>query len=268
MRASNNMITLLAAFRLIGFFALSIIAMGLQSLMLIFRASASRWVPHIYFICVAKLLSMRVRIEGPKPLDRAGLILANHASWLDIVVLSSALPVIFVAKKEVASWPFFGALAKLGGTIFLDRQKRQNTAVACNHMQERMSRGHQVVLFPEGTTSDGNRVLPFRSALLGAANGNLAENAVVPALITYWGRYGLPMSRSKRSLYAWFGEMTLPQHLWGIAKNGPFDVILRFYPPIDLSAGRKIACHHAETLLSQELARTLNGQYSVAHLQK
>ena len=251
---------IIAALRLFGFVGLSLTAMGFQSIILATRLPGKNRVPHLYFRLVANLLAMRVNIDGEKPQNGPGLILANHASWLDIVAMSAALPVVFVAKKEVRQWPFFGTLASLGGTIFIDRDRRQATGQARNYMQSLMKQGARIVLFPEGTTSDGNRVLPFRSALLGAAADESAKNSIIPALIAYSGRYGLPMSRADRNIYAWFGDMTLLGHLWRVVKSGPFDVTLRFYPAIAMENGRKIACNVAENLLRQELAKALSGR--------
>ena len=249
-----------ASARLLGFFLLSLLAMFTQALMIGLRAPLRIHVPQAYFRLVASLLRMRVHVEGELPERKAALIIANHASWLDIVAFSTILPVVFVAKREVKSWPFFGWLARLGGTIFIDRNKRQAAGVARDSMQAMLAEGRLVVLFPEGTTSDGNRVLPFRSSLLGAAGEASDATPLIPALIGYWGRHGIPMNRSERARYAWFGSMDLPVHLWRVVKAGPFDVTVRFFPPLETGQGRKAASRQAESLLRQALAGLLTGR--------
>ncbi|MFG3757146.1 lysophospholipid acyltransferase family protein, partial [Klebsiella pneumoniae] len=104
------------------------------------------------------------------------LILSNHVSWLDIIVVTAVTPVVFVAKHEVASWPLFGWLAKLQRTIFIERERRQKTGAVAREMGDRLTGGDTVVLFAEGTSSDGNRILPFRSALIGSVHHALGSS--------------------------------------------------------------------------------------------
>lgn len=254
------MSSLSAAIRLAGFFLLSLFVMALQALLIGLRLPLSRKLPQAYFRIVAWLLQMRVHVEGSPPAARPALIIANHASWLDIVAFSTILPVVFVAKREVKSWPFFGWLARLGGTIFINRDNRHAAGEARDSMQAMLAQGRVVVLFPEGTTSDGNRILPFRSSLLGAAGADGNGIPLVPALIGYWGRHGIPMNRAARARYAWFGSMELPGHLWRVAKGGPFDVTVRFFPPLAAPEGRKMATRQAEGLLRRALAGLLTGR--------
>lgn len=243
--------------RLFAFFILSLLAMAVQS---VARRCGGRFrhlVPHHYFRLVARLLRMRIRVEGERPGDAPALILCNHASWLDVVALSAVAPVIFVAKQEVSGWPFFGTLAKLGGTVFVNRERRADTVPVSRRMQELLREGASVVLFPEGTTSDGNRVLPFYSALLGVV-GEIGR--AVPASLAYQGCFGLPMGRAARARYAWFGNMTLPNHLWGVATGGPFEVVVRFHPPLDPGAGRKHMARQAEMRVRAGLQSLLTGR--------
>ena len=107
------------------------------------------------------------------------LIVANHTGWLDIVIFSAVMPLSFVAKSEVDGWPFFGTLARLQRTVFVERARRSQTGEARDAIRERLLAGDTLVLFPEGTSSDGNEVLPFKSALLGAAEAVLADGSHV-----------------------------------------------------------------------------------------
>ena len=119
-----------------------------------------------------------MRVVGEPVRDRAVLFVSNHVSWVDILVIGSVAPVAFVAKSEVANWPLVGITARLQRTVFVDRTRRQQTGDAIAEIVKRLAGGTSVVLFAEGTSSDGNRVLPFRSALVGAVQrSRLAASA-------------------------------------------------------------------------------------------
>jgi len=149
-------------------------------------------------------------IEQGKP-TRGAVIVANHMSYMDIMVLSAMAPVVFVAKKEVKSWPVFGWFAAKAGTRFIDRERRADVARIGEDMNPVMAEGLSIVLFLEGTTSDGREVLPFRASLLAPAVA--AGWSLVPAGITY----AVPEGRSVAQEICWWGEMTLPPHLLNVA---------------------------------------------------
>jgi lyso-ornithine lipid O-acyltransferase len=252
-----------ASLRLLAFLMVSLSAMLVQLIALLLRSKASRRIPHHYFRLVARILGMRVTLQGPRPANGPALIAANHASWLDIVAFSALLPVVFVAKQEVASWPFFGTLSKLGQTIFINRESRHATGRARNQMKEALAQGRLVILFPEGTSSDGNRVLPFRSSLVGAAEEASGGGVpVIPATIAYTGLHGLPLPRSMRPRFAWFGAMPLAAHLWGVGKSGPFDVVIRFHETLNMESegGRKALTRKAEAAVRTGLQSLLTGR--------
>lgn len=250
-----------AAMRLALFFCLTIVAMFVQSIALILRLTFARTLPHYFFRAVAILLGMKVIVEGNPP-TFPGLIVANHVSWLDIVAISAVVPVVFVAKREVAGWPLFGPLAKLGQTMFIDRQRRRDTGRVRDRMVEHLAAGRLVVLFPEGTSSDGNRVLPFRSALLGAIETTVSSRHIFPLTLAYVGQHGLPLARFLRPRFAWYGEMGLIQHLWGVAKCGAFEVTLRFneHLTIEDGASRKAIARIAEERVRAGLQSLLTGR--------
>jgi 1-acyl-sn-glycerol-3-phosphate acyltransferase len=186
------------------------------------------------------------------------LIASNHVSWLDIVVLSSMAPVSFVAKKEVASWPLFGSLARLQRTVFIDRDRRHSTGKARDDMRERLLAGDMLVLFPEGTSSDGRRVLPFKSSFFGAAeiDGVLVE----PVSIAYRGQRNLPMNRRLMPSYAWYGDMELASHLLEALSTGPVEVAVTCHPPLSRSGelSRKALARHAEQQVRKGVALALH----------
>ena len=138
--------------------------MPFQLVGLVFRLPIQRVIPHWYHRILCAVIGIRVRQIGQRSPDFPLLILANHASWLDIVVITALTPAVFIAKREVATWPLFGQLAKLQRSVFIDRERRHKTGAATQEIAERLLGGDAVVLFAEGTSGDGNRTLPFRSA--------------------------------------------------------------------------------------------------------
>jgi 1-acyl-sn-glycerol-3-phosphate acyltransferase len=127
-----------------------------------------------------------------------------------------------------------GTLARLQRTVFIDRTRRSQTASATQAIAERVGRGDVIVLFAEGTTGDGNRILPFRSALLGAARAasGARQIAVQPVAITYAAIHGLPIGRVDRPMIAWYGDMQLPGHFLKLVGGGGLDVVVSFGEPI------------------------------------
>ena len=211
-----------------------------------------------------RALGVRVTVTGKPAADRPLLLTANHASWLDILVLGSLMPMSFIAKSEVAGWPVFGTLARLQRTVFVERERRARTGDQTREIAERLGAGDAMVLFPEGTTGDGNTVLPFRSALLGAAraameNGNHAHVLVQPVAIAYTRLHGLPIGRQWRPLVAWIGDEDLMPHLLGIARDGAVDVTVAFGEPIafDRDGDRKRVTIAAETAVRRMLSAAL-----------
>jgi 1-acyl-sn-glycerol-3-phosphate acyltransferase len=186
------------------------------------------------------------------------LIASNHASWLDIPVLSAVTPVSFIAKEEVNGWPFFGSLARLQRTLFVNRERRHTTGNSRKEIQQRLKAGDTLVLFPEGTSSDGVHVLPFKSAFFGAIES--PDISVQPVTIAYTGHRNLPMDRRLRPAYAWYGDMDLPPHLWRALATGPIEVTVICHKPLFIGPGmdRKALARRAENLVRQGLAEALH----------
>lgn len=213
------------------------------------------------------IIGITVTVRGTPFKEGPCLIASNHNSYLDIPVLGSVTPLSFVAKKEVAAWPFFGTLARLQETVFVDRERRTKAVHTANEIHDRITGGDTLVLFPEGTSSDGNRVLPFKSALMGVAqmavgSGEDAKPVnVQPVSITYTKLCGMPMGRQFRPYFAWYGDMDLGPHLWEAFGLGPFEVIVEFHEPVTLGAkgNRKTLAAYCETQASQGMKRALAG---------
>lgn len=207
---------------------------------------AGRRLPLLFHRALGRALGLRVVLEGPRPAARATLFVANHLSWLDIPALGATLGGAFVAKAEVADWPVIGALARLQPTVFVDRNARQGARGQAAAIRRRLAAGTDVILFPEGTSSDGRSVLPFKPALLEGACG-LPGVAVQPVTIRYRRLGGAPVTRRTRPLLAWFGDMDLLPHLWDLAGEGSVEAEIRLHPAIPAAAADRkqlsAACH-------------------------
>nr|WP_245404754.1 lysophospholipid acyltransferase family protein [Ancylobacter gelatini] len=229
------------------------------------KLKARRRIPVLYHRAVLALIGIRVRVTGAPVPARPLLLVANHVSWLDICVLGAQFPLCFVAKSEVGRWPGIGLLARLQRTVFVDRTARAATGRAAGEIAGRLGDGDPVVLFAEGTSSDGNRVLAFRSALLGAASRGAGEHAAVqPLAIAYVAQGGVSLGRTRRPLVAWYGDMDLAAHLMEVLRRGTLDVELRFGEVID-AGNRKAAAGEAERRVRAMLARSLNPRVDSGH---
>jgi len=218
------------------------IGIPLQWLAIRFHLPWRRRLPWLFHRYAARVFRLRVRQEGRPSRQRPLLIVSSHVSWLDIVAVSAAAPVSFIAKVEVAGWPLFGLFAKLQRSVFVDRNRRSETRSVNAEIAERLRAGDPIVLFAEGTTGDGNRLLPFRSALIGAARDAVAAEGtdrviVQPLSIVYVRRNGLPVTRVERPALAWYGDMELLPHLKETLCGGPIDVVLAWGTPVPFDSG-------------------------------
>lgn len=212
--------------------------MPVQWLAIALKLPLRRRIPVFYHRTICVLFGIRVRCIGAPIKTHPLLIVANHSSWMDISVITSQTPVVFVAKREIANWPFFGWLAKLQRSVFVDRERRHKTGEVNAEIAQRLAEGDPVLLFGEGTAGDGNRVLPFRSALIGAARDAVAaaEHArqvwIQPVSLAYVGLQGMPVGRHLRPRVAWYGKMNLPAHLAAVGRRGAVDVVVTWGEPI------------------------------------
>lgn len=202
------------------------------------------------------LLGLRFRQQG-RPMRHPGAVVANHASWLDIFVLNACSPVQFVAKADVARWPGIGTLARLTGTLFIRRDARDSVAQQ-KAMEERIRAGQRLVFFPEGTSSDGRRVLPFKSTLFQAffADGLAEAMWLQPVTVIYRA----PAGQDPR-FYGWWGETAFGPHLAQVLAFPGGEVEAIFHPPLrvrDFSSRKNLAAASEATVrgtLDQALSR-------------
>ncbi|HUC17759.1 MAG TPA: lysophospholipid acyltransferase family protein [Acetobacteraceae bacterium] len=187
----------------------------------------------IYWRNFYRLIGLKVRVIGGSAHGngRRVVYVSNHSSWLDIPVLGGTLEACFIAKAEVGAWPLVRTIARLGRTIFVSRLKTR-TGVENAAIRERLEAGDDLILFPEGTTSDGARVLPFRSSFFA-----LAETETPPILqpvsVVYDRLDGLPSLLGTRPLFAWYGDMEIGPHFWRLAQHHGLRATVVLHAPFD-----------------------------------
>jgi 1-acyl-sn-glycerol-3-phosphate acyltransferase len=205
-----------------------------------------------YHRVLCRILGLRVRVVGQAAQGGKVLFLSNHSSWLDIPVLGSVLGAPFVSKADVGEWPVVGLIARLGRTVFVSRT-RGRTGEEAAGMRERLMAGDSLVLFPEGTSSDGGRVLPFRSAFLGVAE---MSKLVQPVSVVYDRLGGLPVARRDRAHFAWYGDMEIGSHFWRLARRSGGGVTVLLHDPVDPHAfpNRKVLTLAVERVVAEGAA--------------
>ncbi len=249
---------------LAAFVVLTLPLMPVQYVLVRMGSRYARSFPHWYHRQVCRLLGVRVQVEGALADSGGALLVSNHVSWLDIPVLSAVAPVSFIAKREVGTWPFVKWLATLQRSIFIDRERRRDVPTAGNAIVERLAAGDNLVLFAEGTSGPGNKVLPFHTALFGAVRGAgpIREDITVQTVtLAYTRIHGLPIGRDDRPMIGWYGDMEMASHGWELLKLGPIDAVVRIGPPLPLAdfPDRKALARWCEARIRADLAALLHG---------
>ncbi|AHJ67105.1 1-acyl-sn-glycerol-3-phosphate acyltransferase [Granulibacter bethesdensis] len=215
-------------------------AITIQSVLVVVPGPAKVRFARIFWWMFGRLMGLKVRCIGQKAKRgrlkdgtraRPVLFVSNHSSWLDIVCLGSTLHACFVSKDDVADWPVVKTVARLGRTIFVSRQ-RGSTLKERDAMTSRLENGDNLVLFPEGTTSDGSRVLPFRSAFLSLAVGPNPP-LVQPVSIVYDRLASMPTGRSTRAIFAYYGATSIGAHFWRLAQWKGLRASVMLHPPLE-----------------------------------
>lgn len=198
-------------------------------------------IPRFFHRSLMRIFNVDVRVSGTPPVPGT-LLVSNHLSWFDIVTIGSLSNVSFVAKKEVKSWPLFGQLAHLQRTVFVDRRPGRHTSQTSNELASRLAEGDRLVLFAEGTTTDGTRLLPFKSSLFAAVERAVhaprktrfgSAVTVQPMTIYYSEVHNLVMGRRQRGKYAWIGDEALLPHLIFMLKTPPLVIDIVFHAPLE-----------------------------------
>lgn len=256
--------TLRGVLRLAVYGVWTAICIPVQMVLIRLSGRAKARFPRFYHRSCLRLLGLSVTVKGKAVEDRPILFIANHSSYLDIPILSSQLAVSFVAKSEVGSWPIFGLLARLQRTVFVDRQARHKADEQRDSISGRLQAGDSLILFPEGTSSDGNRTLPFKTALFAVASTRIGDQplTVQPVSVTATHMDSLPLGHTWRALYAWYGDMELPPHLWQLLCLGArINVTVEFHPPVTLAdfSSRKALADHCWQAVAAGVERAVRG---------
>lgn len=249
--------------RVVLYVGFTLLLMPAQALFVLFNLRLARELPYRFHRRGCRLLGVSVEKVGEPARDHPVLFVANHVSYFDIPVLGSLLRASFVAKAEIASWPFFSWLAKLQRSVFVDRRRSQ-TGGQRDEIAARLAARDDLVLFAEGTSGDGNRVLPFKSALFAVAEREVEGRplTVQPVSITYTRLDGMPMGRFLRPFFAWYGDMSLPGHAWEALGLGVVTVVVQFHEPVTVAdyGSRKALAEHCHRVVAEGVADALAGK--------
>lgn len=229
--------------RLFAYLTWTLLMAPCQGLGVALRLGYRRTLPLLYHRVCLWIFDISVVTVGDMSSERPTLFVSNHLSYLDIEVLGSLISGSFVAKSEVAGWPLFGFLSKLQETVFVNRQAKREVRTQGQTLTDRLAAGDNLILFPEGTSSDGNRVLPFKTALFSVGAQRIDDRplCVQPVSISAVALDGIPLGRLLRPIYSWYGDMDLGPHLWQMAKLGGVTIVVEFHPPqtVETTGSRK-----------------------------
>jgi lyso-ornithine lipid O-acyltransferase len=223
------LLSLLAIARFIAFGILLIPCIPIQAVVIALGLRIRNTLP-IYFhrFLTNVIVGIKVETAGTMRTTPPTLFLSNHLSYLDAISLASVIPTHFVAKTEVAKWPLFGYLTKLQGTLFVDRNNKKGASKQGEAMAAILNDKINIVLFPEGTSTNGSEVKMFKGGMLQAVL-NMADKDVMiqPISIACYGKNGI------QHRYAWYGDMTLMPHLWAAFKTVGLTVRITFHEPFN-----------------------------------
>ena len=232
--------------RLIIYLLLTLALLPFQFIIVFFIKNYTYIIPYFYHKICLRIFGIKIKTFGKISINSPILLISNHASYLDIIILGSLFKTSFVAKKEIAKWPLLGILAKLQNTVFIDRRisslKKQE-----NQIVEHLNKKKNLVIFPEGTSSDGNRVLPFKSSLFNIFEKNLNSKIFVQTItIVYKKINGIPMNRKDRKNITWHSNMDLIPNIFNVLKKLSIEVEIIFndeFLPSKEYDRKKIALH-------------------------
>ena len=232
--------------RLIIYLLLTLALLPFQFIIVFFIKNYAYIIPYFYHKICLRIFGIKIKTFGKVSINFPILLISNHASYLDIIILGSLFKTSFIAKKEISKWPLLGILAKLQNTIFIDRRvsslKNQENQII-KHLNEKKN----LVIFPEGTSSDGNRVLPFKSSLFNIFEKNLNSKILVQTItIVYKKINGIPMNRIERKNITWHSNMDLIPNIFNVLKKLSIEVEVIFndeFLPSKEYDRKKLALH-------------------------
>ena len=216
--------------------------------------------PWLFHRGLARALGIRIVTHGQPARRGRVLFVCNHLSWADIPVLGAKLRAAFVAKSEVSGWGMVGWLATLARTVYVERDRRSSAGEQRDSIGQRLAAGESLILFPEGTNSDGTHVLPFKSALFAVADG-IDDVLIQPVTIAYTRVNGMPVTRERLPDLAWIGDTELFPHALAFMALGRVRAEILFHPAVSAGdfANRKALARHCEDAVSEGYRRLMRG---------
>lgn len=247
MVAAKNKLMIRAAIKAFFLVVWITIAMGL--LWLVNKTKKKKWHDcfcHFAFTVICAIIDLRIKVDGEITSVRPLLLVSNHISYLDIIILGAKTPAVFTPKSDMSGWPVISTICRLLNCVFVERSNDKIKEVSTK-IYDALAVGEVVSLFPEGTTGDGRHVLPFKSSLFSIAEktinmeGGEQELFIQPAVISYTSIGALPIDSTQWPDLAWYGDMILAPHVWKLLQLGRIDAKLTFLPAVTLSqmGGRK-----------------------------
>ncbi len=216
--------------------------------------------PRLFHRSLSRALGIRIVSHGAPARRKSVLFVSNHVSWADIPVLGARIPAAFVAKSEVSDWGAVGWLATLARTVYVERSRRSSAGEQRDAIADRLAAGDSIILFPEGTNSDGTGVLPFKSSLF-AVTDHVPDLLIQPVTIAYTRVNGMPVTRARLPDLAWVGDTELVPHAIGFMALGRITAEIRFHAPVRASdfADRKALAKHCHTVISDGYRAFMRG---------
>ena len=214
--------------RLIIFLLFTLVLLPFQLVIVFLIKKNTYIIPYFFHNLCRRIFGIKIKICGKASGNFPVLFISNHASYLDILILGSLFKTSFVAKKEIAKWPLFGILAKLQNTIFVDRRISSLKSQE-NQIIEHLNKKNNLVIFPEGTSSDGNKVLPFKSSLFNIFEENLDSGIFIQTItIVYKKINGISLNRIDRKDITWHSNMYLVPNMLNVLKKFSIEVEVIF----------------------------------------
>ena len=209
-----------------------LVLIPIQYIFVQFKLKNRIYIPIFFHRILLKILGIKVKLIGQNTSARPLILAGNHTSYLDIIILGSIMPICFIAKEDIKHWFLFGFLAKMQNTIFIKR-KNHKTLESLNSINKELDNNSAVVLFPEGTTNTGKKVLNFKSSLF-----NLFENNNTLRLqnfsLCYTHVNDMPIDNRTRPQISWYGDMNILSHLLNFLKISCVDATVVFHPILPL----------------------------------
>lgn len=212
----------------------------------------SQRIPRLYHAGVCRIVGLSVEFKGEMTEHVPTIFVANHISYIDIFAIGQKVKASFVAKSEIASWPVLGYLAKFQNTLFIERSASR-AKYQLKQLQGYLSSQQSLILFPEGTSTNGAEVKTFKSSLFAA--GDAADVLIQPVSIVYTECNGQGMSQADRDYFAWYAEMPFGSHFFAMLGRGRFNAVIEFHKPMQINGfeNRKQCANYAESLVRKSL---------------